>query len=115
VLLPLNVLRTEKFLTTRLVARSNHFERIWFFAFVVIIDGGGNHGGEGDFGKAIRGAVECEERERLEKLIWKGKSPALRLLKARILLKADVSEAGNRITLEMACKGNGKIIVSAAR
>jgi len=71
---------------------------------------------EGDFGKAIRGAVGCEERERLEKLIWKGK-PALRLLKARILLKADVSEAGNRIikALEMACKGNGKIIVSAAR
>src|SRR6267143_1483739 len=35
-----------------------------------------------------------EERERLEALIRKGKSPAQRLLKARILLKADVSEAG---------------------
>jgi hypothetical protein len=34
------------------------------------------------------------ERERLEALIRKGKSPAQRLLKARILLKADVSEAG---------------------
>src|SRR5258708_16499528 len=34
-----------------------------------------------------------EERERLEALIRKGKSPAQRLLKARILLKADVSEA----------------------
>src|SRR5438309_10393152 len=34
-----------------------------------------------------------EERERLEALIRKGKSPARRLLKARILLKADVSEA----------------------
>jgi hypothetical protein len=33
-----------------------------------------------------------EERERLETLIRKGKSPAHRLLKARILLKADVSE-----------------------
>jgi transposase len=32
-----------------------------------------------------------EERERLETLIRKGKSPAQRLLKARILLKADVS------------------------
>jgi hypothetical protein len=32
-----------------------------------------------------------EERERLEALIRKGKSPAQRLLKARILLKADVS------------------------
>jgi hypothetical protein len=35
-----------------------------------------------------------EEREKLEALIRKGKSPARRLLKARILLKADVSEAG---------------------
>ena len=35
-----------------------------------------------------------EERERLEALIRKGKSSAQRLLKARILLKADVSESG---------------------
>src|SRR5215831_4659460 len=35
-----------------------------------------------------------DERERLETLIRKGKSPARRVLKARILLKADVSEAG---------------------
>ena len=35
-----------------------------------------------------------EEREHLEGLIRKGKSAAQRLLKARILLKADVSEAG---------------------
>src|SRR5258705_13929258 len=35
-----------------------------------------------------------EERERLEVLLRKGKSPAQRLLKARILLKADVSDAG---------------------
>src|SRR5258706_13832983 len=35
-----------------------------------------------------------EERERLEALLRKGKSPAQRLLKARILLKADVSESG---------------------
>ena len=36
-----------------------------------------------------------EERERLEALLRKGKSPARRLLKARILLKADVSESGD--------------------
>src|SRR5260370_40741419 len=36
-----------------------------------------------------------EERERLETLIRKGKSPARRVLKARLLLQADVSEAGN--------------------
>jgi Homeodomain-like domain len=35
-----------------------------------------------------------EERERLETLLRKGKSPAQRLLKARILLKADVSDSG---------------------
>jgi hypothetical protein len=35
-----------------------------------------------------------EERERLEALIRKEKSPARRILKARILLKADVSEGG---------------------
>src|SRR5271170_8283172 len=35
-----------------------------------------------------------EERAQLEALIRKGKSPAQRLLKARILLKADVSEGG---------------------
>src|SRR5262245_23470283 len=35
-----------------------------------------------------------EERRQLETLIGKGESPARRLLRARILLKADVSEAG---------------------
>ena len=35
-----------------------------------------------------------EERRTLEAMIHKGKSSARRLLKARILLKADVSEAG---------------------
>ena len=38
--------------------------------------------------------LNVDEREQLEALIRKGKSPAQRLLKARILLKADVSEAG---------------------
>jgi len=38
--------------------------------------------------------LAMEEREHLQALIRKGKSPARRLLKARILLKADVSEAG---------------------
>jgi len=36
----------------------------------------------------------AEEREQLQALIRKGKSPAKRLLKARILLKADISAAG---------------------
>ena len=38
--------------------------------------------------------LSADERGRLEALIGKGKSPAQRLVKARILLKADVSEVG---------------------
>ncbi len=38
--------------------------------------------------------LSADEREQLEGLIRKGKSPAKRQLKARILLKADISEAG---------------------
>jgi transposase len=38
--------------------------------------------------------LSAEEREQLQALIRKGKSPAGRLLKARILLKADISDAG---------------------
>src|SRR3984893_12728928 len=38
--------------------------------------------------------LSAEERHYLEELIRKGKSPAQRLTKARILLKADVSEPG---------------------
>ncbi len=38
--------------------------------------------------------LSVEEREQLQALIRKGKSPAKRHLKARILLKADISEAG---------------------
>src|ERR1700747_2408465 len=38
--------------------------------------------------------LSAEEREQLHALIRKGKSSAQRLMKARILLKADVSEDG---------------------
>ena len=38
--------------------------------------------------------LSAEERERLESMIHSGKHAAQRLLKARILLKADSSEAG---------------------
>ena len=38
--------------------------------------------------------LSLAERDRLEGLLRKGKSPAQQLLKARILLKADVSDAG---------------------
>src|SRR3979411_1294899 len=45
-------------------------------------------------GKKYVVRLSGNEREQLEALIRKGKSPAQRLLKARILLKADVSEGG---------------------
>jgi hypothetical protein len=38
--------------------------------------------------------LTAEEHQQLEAMIRKGKGPARRLLKARILLKADVSDAG---------------------
>jgi hypothetical protein len=38
--------------------------------------------------------LSAEERQTLETLIGKGKRPAAQVLKARILLKADASEAG---------------------
>jgi hypothetical protein len=38
--------------------------------------------------------LSTEERQTLEALISKGKHPAAQVLKTRILLKADVSEAG---------------------
>ena len=38
--------------------------------------------------------LSAEERDRLDALLRKGKSPAQQLLKARILLKADVSDGG---------------------
>lgn len=43
-------------------------------------------------GKKYVVRLSAEERQQLETLIRKGKSPARRLLKARILLKADISE-----------------------
>src|SRR5271166_4037569 len=48
-------------------------------------------GGQGDFGQEICGEAE---REQLEAMICAGKHPAQSLTKVRILLKADVSEAG---------------------
>ena len=48
----------------------------------------------GRLGKRYVVRLSAEERRGLEAIIHKGKSSAARLLKARILLKADVSEAG---------------------
>jgi hypothetical protein len=51
-------------------------------------------GRERDCRQEIRGQVDAEERDRLNELIRKGKRSAQLLTKARILLKADLSDAG---------------------
>ena len=48
--------------------------------------------------------LSVEERERLDKLISKGKASAKAILKARILLKADQSEAGDSWSDEKICE-----------
>jgi hypothetical protein len=65
--------------------------------------------------------LSCGERSLLETLIRKGSSPAHRLLKARILLKADIFEAGegcsdNQIiqTLATSALGSGRFSQIAA-
>ena len=55
---------------------------------------GGEHGWKGYCGKEVCGTAGRGGTRELQALIRKGKSPAKRLLKARILLKADISEAG---------------------
>lgn len=51
----------------------------------------------GKSGRALRFVVRlsCAERAQLEKMIRTGRDAAYRLLKARILLKADVSQSGD--------------------
>jgi len=51
--------------------------------------------------------LSAEERRELEAMIGKGKSPAQRLLKARIVLKADVSEDGRRVERQPDRRGSG--------
>ena len=51
-------------------------------------------GGQGDSVKKYVVKLSAEEREQLEAMICAGEHPAQSLTKARILLKADVSEAG---------------------
>ena len=48
-----------------------------------------------------------DEREQLATLIRKGSGPAQRLMKARILLKADVSEAGEEMERQRNHRGSG--------
>ena len=51
--------------------------------------------------------LRADEREQLEALIRKGRNPAQWILKARILLKADVSGAGEGWSDEPDYQGSG--------
>ncbi len=72
----------------------NQFESILRFALPRLMAAEGIMAAKESSVKRYVVRLSADERERLEALIRKGKSPAQRLLKARILLKADVSEAG---------------------
>src|SRR5262245_55848723 len=56
-----------------------------------------------------------EERERLDKLIRKGKASAKIILKARILLKADQGEAGEGWSDEEICRALNTNVTMVAR
>ena len=55
---------------------------------------GEDHGCQGDFGKEVCCAAERRGTRATRNADKQGKSAVQRLLKARILLKADISEAG---------------------
>lgn len=59
--------------------------------------------------------LSAEERERLEALIRTGKHSARKLLRARILLKADASEAGEALTDSQIAVGLHTSLVTVAR
>ncbi len=59
--------------------------------------------------------LSAEERERLEALIETGKHSARKLLRARILLKADASAAGEALTDSQIAVGLHTSVVTVAR
>jgi hypothetical protein len=59
--------------------------------------------------------LSTEERERLEALIRTGKHSARKLLRARILLKADASEAGEAWTDSQIASGLHTTVITVAR
>jgi hypothetical protein len=59
--------------------------------------------------------LSAEERERLQILIRSGKHPARKLMRARILLKADVSEAGDAWSDSQIAEGLETSLVTVAR
>jgi len=77
-----------------LVACFNEFERILRFASLTTMAREVIMAGKEIAVKKYVVRLSSEERQQLETLIRKGKGSARRLLKARIFLKADVSEAG---------------------
>jgi hypothetical protein len=59
--------------------------------------------------------LSAEERERLQTLIRSGKHPARKLMRARILLKADASEAGDAWSDSQIAEGLDTSLATVAR
>jgi transposase len=59
--------------------------------------------------------LSAEERERLDSVIHSGKHPAQRLMKARILLKADAGEAGEAWSASQIAKALDTSLATIAR
>jgi hypothetical protein len=59
--------------------------------------------------------LSVEERERLQTLIRSGKHPARKLMRARILLKADASEAGDAWSDSQIADGLDTSLMTVAR
>jgi hypothetical protein len=59
--------------------------------------------------------LSCEERRQLSALISKGKASAKSILKARILLKADQGEAGERWSDKEICRALDTNVTMVAR
>jgi hypothetical protein len=59
--------------------------------------------------------LSAEERERLQTLIRSGKHPARKLMRARVLLKADASEAGSPHDLHKTARSLMSVFKAAGR
>jgi hypothetical protein len=65
--------------------------------------------------EVCRDALSAEERDRLQTLIRIGKHPARKLMRARVLLKAATSEAGDAWSDSQIADGLDTSLVTVAR
>ncbi len=73
---------------------SSRMVRLCWFSSTYFAAGSNRQGESIMAAKKFLVELSADERKRLDDLISKGKAPAKAILKARLLLKADLSEAG---------------------